>query len=230
MSISASGGPSAARPSDGALPPSGDPARAPQESESTATPQRDNPTLAMLRLRDSVTVDGEQWNVAARCNQWTVATQPDDTIGSDPKRVARFRIVNLDEAGRRKFYEVESGQFGQPILVPEPEKALPVPANVAYVRGNSREPVTLPEKIAGIILRNERGATVGRFSLTNAERQGTQLSLDDDGRLVVDSQTFFLQSILMPDANRVRNYNAYFGPTRPASGNVLVWELGYLPI
>ncbi|WP_436023657.1 hypothetical protein [Trinickia sp. LjRoot230] len=230
MSISASGGPGAARPGDGALPPHEYSARAPKESEPTATPQTDNPTLDMLRLRNTVTVDGEPWDVAARCTQWTVLTQPDQTIGSDPKRVARFRVVNLDETGRRRFYEVQSGKFGEPIVVPEPEKALPVPANVKYVHGRTGDAVTLPEKIAGIILRNEKGFTVGRFSLTNAERQGTQLSLDNSGRLEVDGKTFFLQSILMPDANRVRNYDAYFGPTRPESGNVRVWEKGYLPI
>lgn len=230
MSISASGGTGAARPGDGALPPHGDPASAPRESQPTATQQTDNPTLALAPRRDRVTIDGEPWDVAFRRGQWTGITQSANTEGGDPLEVERFSVVNLND-GRRQFYAIESGpEFGQPIVVPEPEKALPVPANVKYVHGRTGDAVTLSEKIAGIILRNEKGFTVGRFSLTNAERQGTQLSLGDDGRLVVDGETLFLQAILMPDANRVRNYDAYFGPTRPESGTVRVWEKGYLPI
>lgn len=236
MTISAAGG--ADRSQSGAVPPHrftqpASPDEAPAASPAAAAIA---PALSGLARRaDTVTIDGKTWDVAAHAGQWTIATQtdPTDPGATEPGAVSRYRIVNLGPDGGQRYYAIASGEkFSEPMLHPEPEKALPVPANVAYVQGTTGESMQLPEdeKIAGIILRDGERRTIGRYSLTNAESQNIRLELDDDGRLKVNGEVFYLQSILVPDANRIRNYDAYFGPKPPDQGKVKVWEKGYLPI
>lgn len=236
MPIPAAGG--ADRSQSGAVPPHrftqpASPDEGPAAPPATAAIE---PAFAGLRSRaGTVRIGGDTWDVAARAGQWTIATQTDpaDPGATEPGAVSRYRIVNLDPDGGQRYYAIASGaKFSEPILHPEPEKALPVPTNVAYVHGTTGESMQLPEdeKIAGIILRDGERRTIGRYSLTNAESQNIRLELGDDGRLKVNAEVFYLQSILVPDANRIRNYDAYFGPEPPDQGKVKVWEKGYLPI
>jgi len=206
-------------------------------SAASPPPSASQPALGELAARASrasgndVIIDGEPWKVAARAGQWTIATQTDPGTTTEREEVSRYRIVNLGERGERRFYEIQSGgAYKEPILHPEPEKALPVPTAVKYVHGTTGESMRLAEHIAGIILRDGEGGTIARYSLTNAESKNIRLALGNDGRLEVDGQVFHLQSILMPDVNRVRNYDAYFGIEPPDDGKVKVWEKGYLPI
>jgi hypothetical protein len=213
------------------------PASSEDGSPASPPPGASQPALGELAPRASrasrnkVTIDGKPWEVAARAGQWTIATQTDPGTTAGIDEVSRYRIVNLGAGGERRFYEIRSGDlYKEPILHPEPEKALPAPTDVEYVHATTGESMRLAERIAGIILRNGEGKTVGRFSITNAESKNIRLALGNDGRLEVDGQVFHLQSILMPDANRIRNYDAFFGAEPPDDGKVKVWEKGYLPI
>jgi hypothetical protein len=213
------------------------PASSADASAASPPPSASQPALGELAARarrasrNTVTIDGEPWEVVARAEQWTIATQTDPGTPAESDEVSRYRIVNLGERGDRRFYEIRSGaDYKEPILHPEPEKALPVPTDVKYVHGTTGESMRLAEQIAGVILRDGEGGTVARYSLTNAESKNIRLALGNDGRLEVDGQVFHLQSILLPDVNRVRNYDAYFGTEPPDDGKVKVWEKGYLPI
>ncbi|NRO95220.1 hypothetical protein GWC77_04620 [Paraburkholderia sp. NMBU_R16] len=237
MSISAAGGADGSQSRN--VPPhrSAPPTSSADGSAASPPPSASQPALGELAARSSraskrnITIDGETWDVAVRAGQWTIATQTDPDTTAEIDEVSRYRIVNLGEGGNRRFYEIRSGDvYKEPILNPEPEKALPVPADVEYVHATTGESMRLAERIAGIILRDGGGRTIGRFSITNAESKNIQLALGNNGRLEVDGQVFHLQSILMPDANRIRNYDAFFGTEPPDDGKVKVWEKGYLPI
>ena len=200
------------------------------------TPSAIEPALRELASRasraprENVMIGGATWDVAVRAGQWTIATQTDPDIAQSDE-VSRYCIVNLDPNGARRYYQIVSGTaYNEPILQPEPEKALPVPQDVEYVHGTTGESMRLAERIAGIILRDSAGREVGRYSLTHAESKKIRLALRDDGRLEVGDQVFYLQSILVPDAHRIRNYDAFFGTEPPDQGKVKVWEKGYLPI
>lgn len=180
--------------------------------------------------RRSVEIDRERWNEAFTCKQWTVATKPlaaaDEDTGSE---VAEYRLVNLKN-GLPQYYEVVSGQYGEPIMRPEPERALGLPKGIEYVHCSTGEPVTLKDKISGIILKDAADSTVDRFSLTNAAQKGIDLKLSDDGCLMVDGKKYYLRSLLSKDKKRICNYDGFFSEIKPENGTVKFWEMEDLPL
>lgn len=181
----------------------------------------------------SIQIAGKRYNVAFKTKQWTVVKEPaastDDTNANEAEtEVASYAIVNLSEDGRRRFYQVVSGQFGEPIMHPEPDRALALPSDVAYVHASSGEALTPKGKISGILLKNAAGEIVGRYSLTNAAEQGIGIKLYDDGSLTVDGEKYYLRSLLTKDKNRILNFDGFFSEEPQAQ--VKVWELADLPL
>jgi hypothetical protein len=121
----------------------------------------------------------------------------------------------LDAGAKPQFYEVRPGKYGQPLLLPEPSRALDLPQGIRYVDGRTGEPVRPDEKIAGIIIQDEAGNTVYRNSLTNAANKSDQIELGDDGSLRVNGDVYYLYGLFLKDKNRTFNYDAYFTFKKP---------------
>lgn len=209
--------------------------RASISSETSPAPQKAELLFPGLTSRTqanrrSVEIGGERWDVAFTCKQWTGETKPlaaaDEDTGSE---VANYRLVNL-ENGRPQYYEVVSGQYGEPVMRPEPERALSLPKGIEYVHCSTGEPVTLNDKISGIILKDAAGSTVDRFSLTNAAKKGIDLTLSDDGCLTIGGKKYYLRSLLSKDKKRICNYDGFFSEIKPETGKVKFWELEDLPL
>lgn len=214
-SIPSIGGPQFDRPAAGAKHDGQRGASASAETSKGAPPGRVDARLEGLRARrparETVEIEGTTWDVGFRCGQWTSVTKSD---GPDSTAVTDYRMVNLDDSGIRQFYEIRPGQYNEPKIRREPDRALALPTQVRYVNadGSACQP---DEKIAGIVLRDEAGNVVGRYSLTNATRQKIEYELSDDGTLRIDGKVFHLNGLFSPDKNRIENYDAFFSPTKP---------------
>lgn len=132
------------------------------------------------------------------CKQWSLKVADNGD----------YTIVNLAPNGTRQFYCIISGQYGEPLLVPEPDLALSPPQGVTYV--NAKGDVIQPDQqISGIICKSG-GVVIHRFSLTNAKRQGIILAVNNDGSLAMNGISYYLYALVLKDAKRVRNYDAFF--------------------
>ncbi len=155
------------------------------------------------------------WKTLHTCKQWQFQVREDS---------CDYRIVNLGSDGSRQFYQAFSGQYGEPLLEPEPDLAVEPPFGCIYK--NATEEIVIPDqKISGIICRDESGAVVLRVSLTNARNKNIPWSLDQNGALTVDEKIFYLYALVQKDKNRIRNYDAFFASSPPSDGNVVVYEL-----
>lgn len=145
-------------------------------------------------------------------DQWTLDAKPDD-----------YSITNKDSDGSNRFYTMKKGKYGNPVYIDEESRALPIPTGVT-VKNTKGEDVTLKDKIAGIICENGP-----RFSLSNPD--APKFEIKDDGSLTIDDKTWHLHTIFDPDKNRITNYKSYWGETKPANDNkVLYRELGDLEL
>lgn len=122
--------------------------------------------------------------------QWTLRVGPEG-----------YEIVNLGPKGERRYYRVEPGKYGQPLMDQEPDLALPVPSGLNYRRmsvGN-REPqaMTSDDKIVGVVCQNGP-----RFSLTNAKDKGVDIRMNPDGSIQVGDKTWWPVILLCPDGQR----------------------------
>ena len=120
-----------------------------------------------------------------------------------------YRLVNIGSDGTLQYYQAQSGKYGEPILVAEPDLAVACPSQCRYIKRDGTE-TTPTEKVSGLICKDENGVVVLRVSLTNAKNKGISWSLADDGTLTVDGKTFHLYALVQKDKNRVRNYDAFF--------------------
>ena len=145
--------------------------------------------------------------------QWNIEVDEDES--------GAYRIVNRKDDGTLQYYLAESGKYGEPIIVPEPELALPIPLGCKYVDSDGTD--AQPSQLISGIICSAGGKVVHRFSLTNAMNKGVQLKLEMDGRLMVAKEHFWLRCLLVKDRNRFRNYDAFFVPTRQE--RILVAEL-----
>ncbi len=143
------------------------------------------------------------WTEIHRCGQWVI-----EIDGSN------YRIINPGTGGVLQYYSVENGQYGQPLIRPEPDLAVAAPSAVSYVDRDGRS-VTPDEKISGFICRDAGGVIVYRVSLTNAKNRGIMWGLTDDGKLTVDGHDFWLYALVRKDRNRIFNYDAYFRAAQP---------------
>jgi hypothetical protein len=142
--------------------------------------------------------------------QWQVQTNEDGD----------YRVINPAADGRRQYYQAFSGKYGEPLIEPEPDLAVPCPSGCRYtdVSGEESSP---DQRISGLIVKREDGSVVHRVSLTNALNKGIEWELDHNGVLTIDGEQFHLQTLVIKDGNRVRNYDAFFGTGTPESVKVL---------
>lgn len=143
-------------------------------------------------------------------NQWHLTANDDG-----------YHIDNPAPDGTKRFYEVNSGPYGNPVITAEPDLAFPAPSTVSYVdsKGTEAEP---EEKIAGVICKRA-GEIVQRFSLSNpkkpeftAEREGAEL--------VIDEVRWHLRALFRKDKNRVINYDAWYGEEKPDAVKIVELE------
>ena len=151
--------------------------------------------------------------------QWDFCTEDDGS----------YEMLNRGPNGERRYFMVKSGRYGEPITVGEPDLALEVPPGCAIVDRRGA-PQALDQKIAGIICRGASDEVELRLSLTNAKDKGIGWALHRDGRLEVNGTTYYLRALVLKDANRVENYDAFFGASPPADGKVRFYELEDLPV
>ncbi len=127
----------------------------------------------------------------------------------------KYNLCNLGPDGKKQFYEVIMGQYGQPLIVAEPDRAFPCPATLEYVNAKGEQAVP-NEKIAGIICSDGK-----RFSLTNAANKGIRIEPKEDGSIQVDNEVWWIKTLFQKDKNRVINYDAYLVPTKPEQVKVI---------
>ncbi len=141
--------------------------------------------------------------------QWTVtANQADE----------KYNICNIDSDGKKQFYEIVSGEYGQPIIVAEPELAFVPPQTLMYVDAKFEQ--TRPDqRIAGIIC--QFGP---RFSLTNAKSKGVVIKVNADGSIQVGEEKWWIATLFLKDKNRIRNYDAFCVRAKP--NYIRILELG----
>lgn len=160
-----------------------------------------------------------------RYKQWEIRVN-DET--------GEYEIVNLNpdpsEVPQRQYFRAFSGKYGEPIIEPEPDLALPIPTGVQYADQRG-DPLLPDQKISGLICRDMDGATAMsadgkvslRLSLTNALSKNIVYQMAEDGTLKIGGRCFHLQILVMKDKKRFRNYDAYFGHVKPEA--VLCLEL-----
>jgi len=136
--------------------------------------------------------------------------------------VTGFELVNLSPTGRRQYYTVKDGQYGQPLINVEPDLAMPVPANLSYKNqaGEDLEPSKL-EKLGGFIVADVAGAVLHRYSLTNALNKGVTFGFREDGAFLVNGEVYWLRTLFSKDKMRISGYDGYFSPVKPEFVRVL---------
>lgn len=147
--------------------------------------------------------------------QWSILGT-DDGSGN---LTGPYRIENPDPTDPETllFYKVESGQYGQPLIVQEPSLSLPLPANVA----DKAKP---GDRVVGFIVKCLDGKVV-QLSLSNARKQKLQYELTDDGHLLFDGKRFGIHNYFCPDRNRMKGLVAFGAEGEAPSANVEVKEL-----
>lgn len=127
----------------------------------------------------------------------------------------KYNLCNLGPDGKKQFYEVVMGQYGQPLIVAEPDRAFPCPANLQYI--NAKGETAVPaEKIAGIICSDGK-----RFSLTNAANKGIKIEVQEDDSIKIDNEVWWIATLFQKDKNRIVNYDAYLVPAKPEKVKIL---------
>ncbi|MBU0660796.1 hypothetical protein KKG22_01295 [Patescibacteria group bacterium] len=114
------------------------------------------------------------------------------------------------------------GKYGQPIIIAEPDLAFEAPSCLNYVDAKGEE-ATPSEKIAGIICKDGP-----RFSLSNAKKKGISVSVNDEGFIQIDNETWWISTLFCKDKNRIVGYDAYLVRMKPKQ--VLILELGDLDL
>ena len=128
----------------------------------------------------------------------------------------KYNIFNLDpETGKKRFYEIISGQYGQPLIVAEPDLAFIPPVFLNYVdsAGDKTKPT---EKIAGIICSDGK-----RFSLSGAKMKGIKIESQEDGSIKIDNEVWWIKTLFSKDKNRIINYDAFLVKEKPEKVKVL---------
>lgn len=133
-----------------------------------------------------------------------------------------YEFANIGPGGVRQFYMVVPGQYGQPIIVAEPDLAFDAPGMLDYIdaEGKVKRP---DEKIAGIICKDGL-----RASITSAGHQGIKITVNDDGSIQVGDEAWWIATLFSKDKNRIVGYDAYLVRDRPESVRIL--ELGDLDL
>ena len=144
--------------------------------------------------------------------QWTLSVD-----GKGPDSWS-YVIDNFDTSGKRRFYRVVAGAYGQPLIDVEPDLAFEAPLVLDYVdKDGTSLARSVVGKIGGIICQNGL-----RTSLTKAMDQGVVIQVNDDGSIQVGGEIWWIATILDKDKNRfLGGKDAYLVRTRPAQVRVL---------
>ncbi len=132
-----------------------------------------------------------------------------------------YNIQNPAKDGIKRFYEVNSGPYGNPVITAEPDLAFPAPSTVSYIdsQGEEAQP---EEKIAGIICK-KAGKVIHRFSLSNLKRP--EFTTEQEGaELVINDVRWHLRALFRKDKNRIINYDAWYGEEQPDSVQIVELE------
>lgn len=135
-----------------------------------------------------------------------------------------YELYNPGPNGEKRFFRVVPGQYGAPVIEPEPDLAFAVPTDLRYKNGKG-EAVLPPtdQKIAGIICQDGP-----RCSLTHAKSQGVEIKVNDDGSIQVGEEKWWITTLFQKDKNRFRNLDAYCVKVKPQMVRLL--ELGDLDL
>jgi len=148
-----------------------------------------------------------------RHRQWVISVH---------SRTGRYVISNPGPHEGRRYFMVVPGRDGEPIVVAEPDLALPVPSGFTYVDAQGK-PVVPDQRIAGIVCQDGP-----RFSLTHARETGVWIGLQSDGSFLIDTDKWWPVTLFLKDRNRYRNYDAFL--VRERREVVRVLELGDLSL
>lgn len=159
--------------------------------------------------------------INGKCKQWEVALastlEMEAMIAAikegQPIDLEGYKLTNPGPDGKRRFYMAENGQYGQPLLLIEPDLAMDVPTGMTYVssRGDEVKPT---EKIGGFIVNELDGSVSYRYSLSNAKDKKVSFGFEPDGSFLVDGKVYWLNTLFSKDKNRCINYDGFFSPTK----------------
>ena len=164
-------------------------------------------------------------NLKGKCKQWAIelmSTLDMDAMiaaikAGEPLDLEGYKLTNPGPGPDTKlrFYTVENGVYGQPLVYADPELAIELPKGLTYVtpRGDEVKPT---EKLAGFIITELDGSVSYRYSLTNAtSKGGVSYGFDpDDNSFKVDGKTYWVHTLFSKDKNRVINYDAFCTPVK----------------
>ena len=146
--------------------------------------------------------------------QWTIKVNKDG-----------YEFFNLEDSGKKRFYSLENGDFGQPLIIAEPDNAFEVPSGVTYANAKGEEIDKPAEKISGVICQDKDGSVVHRFSLSNPKAprfektdNGIIIFVDDDGE--EKQEEWFLNTLFDKDGQRIQNHDGYYSKVKPESVRV----------
>ncbi|MFZ5437673.1 MAG: hypothetical protein ACOZAK_01300 [Patescibacteria group bacterium] len=143
----------------------------------------------------------------AQFNQWKLVIEAD-----------HYKLANPDETGDiDRFYAMENGKYGEPIITAEPTLAFALPEGVSFtdVKGTQ---IAKPEmKIAGVICQNADGSVAHRFSLSG---KGERVIEQTEDGLLINGERWYLKTLFSKDKNRIKNYDAYYVLEKPATVEV----------
>jgi hypothetical protein len=118
----------------------------------------------------------------------------------------------IRENGTRKFYDLKSGPYGNPVITAEPDLTLDSPTTVEC-ENNNGEAAQTEEKIAGIICK-KAGEVMHRFSLSSPKRPEFE-TIDEGAELIIEGVRWKLRALFRKDKNRIINHDAYYGEEAP---------------
>lgn len=140
------------------------------------------------------------------------------TLRADDESYSAF---NLGADGKKRFYEMQMGPYGNPIIIAEPDLAFPAPTTVEYVdkHGLAADPV---EKIAGVVCKRA-GEVIHRFSLSNPNPK--EVGFENEGaEVIIEGVRWYLRWLFSKDKKRIINYDAFYAPEKPDSVQIIELE------
>jgi hypothetical protein len=136
--------------------------------------------------------------------------------------LAYYRIYSEGPERNLKYYQIVMGQFCQPIVIQEPSLGLDCPSKLTCFNKNG-DPVVPDQKIVGIVCKNGP-----RFSLTNAKAKGIVINVSEENHIQINGESWFINTLYMPDKNRLIGYVAFC--SKEINPSVRVLEMGDLDL
>ncbi|MGL5830986.1 MAG: hypothetical protein ACRCZE_02435 [Candidatus Altimarinota bacterium] len=183
-----------------------------------------------LQIKREETVMDNGFKKVFVCGQWAFCVKlPEGKVldmNGEPVTIEAYEMVNLgkpSEAGQelpRRFYQMQSGQYGEPLMRPEPTYGLDLPNNLVFRRKKKgldwdNGEVFYPlEKLTGVLC-NEVEPPL-RASLTRLVDEKKPYGFNPDGSFQVDGKIMHLRTIFNKDKKRfVGSVDGFFSLTKP---------------